>query len=383
MRLRLRRLSLRSLLGSLLLLPASIPAQAPATTPTVTPTITPTALATDLVDRLARQDFQGAAAHFDDAMKAAMPPEKLPEVWTAIQGQIGAYKRRVAVRTEKQGMYEIVFVTAEFERSTVDFKVAIDGTGKIGGFFIVPSQPAAEYAPPAYVHREAFGEREVTIDAGGSGEWSLPGTLTVPAGAGPFPAVVLVHGSGPNDRDETVEASKPFRDLAWGLASRGVAVLRYEKRTRQYAAKVAAMKSFTVQQETVDDAVAAAALLRHTQGIDPKRVFVLGHSLGAMLDSPHRPARSAARRPDRDGGSRQAAGGHHPGADRLHQLERRERRHRGAEAAARVLARRGRQGKGAEARRHRQRARRAGLLLARPAGVQSAGSREGSTASRC
>jgi hypothetical protein len=75
----------------------------------------------------------------------------------------------------------------------------------------------------------------------------------------------------------------PFRDLAWGLASRGVAVLRYEKRTREHGSKLGEVKDFTVQQETVDDALAAAELLRHTEGIDPRRVFVLGHSLGGMM----------------------------------------------------------------------------------------------------
>jgi uncharacterized protein len=95
--------------------------------------------------------------------------------------------------------------------------------------------------------------------------------------------VVLVHGSGPNDRDETVGAAKPFRDLAWGLASRGIAVLRYEKRTHQYGVKLATATDLTVQQETIDDALAAVDLLRHTAEVDPKRVYVLGHSLGAML----------------------------------------------------------------------------------------------------
>jgi len=273
---------MKHLLGSLLLvlLPAALLAQ-PAAPPAAR---SPAAVATELVDRLAKKDFQAAASNFADAMRAAAPPEKLAEIWTALQGQMGAYKRQVGVRAEKQGTYEVAFVTVEFERATVDFKVAVDDAGRIAGFFIVPPQQpgnqASEYSPPAYVHKETFKESEVTV---GSGEWALPGTLAVPVGAGPFPAVVLVHGSGPNDRDETVGAEKPFRDLAWGLASRGVAVLRYEKRTRQHGLKLGGVKDFTVQQETVDDAVAAADLLRHTAGIDPKRVFVLGHSLGAMM----------------------------------------------------------------------------------------------------
>jgi hypothetical protein len=96
---------------------------------------------------------------------------------------------------------------------------------------------------------------------------------------------VLVHGSGPNDRDETVGANKPFRDLAWGLASKGVAVLRYEKRTKEHADtyKTKGHGELTVKEETVDDAVSAAAQLRATEGIDPKRVYVLGHSLGGMV----------------------------------------------------------------------------------------------------
>jgi uncharacterized protein len=266
----------------LLLLPSLASAQPPVLTAPAAKD--PAATATELVDRLAEGDFQAAAGNFADAMRAAAPPEKLSGIWTALQAQMGPYKRRTGVRTEKQGPYEVAFVTAEFERNTVDFKVVVDDAGKIAGFFIVPPQQgggqAPEYTPPSYVHQDAFREREVTVS---SGEWALPGTLSVPMGPGPFPAVVLVHGSGPNDRDETVGAEKPFRDLAWGLASRGIAVLRYEKRTRAHGAQISVLKDFTVQQETVDDAVLAAELLRHTEGIDPKRVFVLGHSLGGMM----------------------------------------------------------------------------------------------------
>jgi dienelactone hydrolase len=140
---------------------------------------------------------------------------------------------------------------------------------------------AAEYKPPSYAVPSAFTERDVTVGAGT--EWALPGTLSMPVGKAPFPAVVLVHGSGPNDRDESYLASKPFRDLAWGLASQGVAVLRYDKRTKVHPAQTVKLKRFTVKDETIDDAVAAVALMRATPGVDAKRVFVLGHSLGGML----------------------------------------------------------------------------------------------------
>lgn len=155
------------------------------------------------------------------------------------------------------------------------------GMEQLESLALAPVKKAAEYQPPSYAVPASFIERDVTVGAGT--EWALPGTLTLPAGKGPFPAVVLVHGSGPNDRDETQGASKPFRDLAWGLASRGLAVLRYDKRTRVHPAKVVASANFTVKEETVDDALAAVALLRRTPSVDARRIFVLGHSLGAGL----------------------------------------------------------------------------------------------------
>ena len=123
-------------------------------------------------------------------------------------------------------------------------------------------------------------ERDIQI---GHAPWQLAGTLTLPAGKGPFPALVLVHGSGPQDRDERIGASTPFQDLAWGLAKKGVAVLRYDKRTHAHQKECAALATFTVQEETVSDAVSAVASLCSMPDVDPHQVFALGHSLGGYL----------------------------------------------------------------------------------------------------
>jgi dienelactone hydrolase len=94
--------------------------------------------------------------------------------------------------------------------------------------------------------------------------------------------LILVHGSGPSDRDEALGPNKPFRDIAWGVASRGVAVLRYNKRSYEHPMSAKAA-NFTLNAEAVDDAVSAAALLRGIPEINPQRIFVLGHSLGAVV----------------------------------------------------------------------------------------------------
>ncbi|MFQ3565694.1 MAG: alpha/beta fold hydrolase [Aggregatilineales bacterium] len=135
---------------------------------------------------------------------------------------------------------------------------------------------------PAYIVPETFTEQAITID---NGDWSLPATLALPIGEGPFPAVVIVHGSGPIDRDGTLAQMKPYRDIAQGLASRGIAVLRYDKRTYAHQERMLEEMpaDFTIDDEYTDDALAAVAALRGLESIDPERIFVAAHSQGGTL----------------------------------------------------------------------------------------------------
>jgi dienelactone hydrolase len=232
-----------------------------------------------LVTAASKEDFDAASKDFDDTMKKVMPPDKFGQTWKGLVEKVGPLKKQGRAIAEKVQKYDVIWLECEFEKATVFVRLVFDSDGKVAGLSFRDSGPAKEYKAPAYVKRDTFKESEVKV---GEGEWVLPATLSLPAGDGPFPALVLVHGSGPHDRDETIGGGRTFRDLAWGLASQGMAVLRYEKRTKQHGIKFAAQKDATVKEEVLDDALAAVALLRKTKGIDGRRVFLLGHSLGAM-----------------------------------------------------------------------------------------------------
>ena len=97
------------------------------------------------------------------------------------------------------------------------------------------------------------------------------------------PLVILVHGSGPNDRDETLGPNKPFRDLAQGMAQQGIVSIRYDKRTFTYQFDPKALSdSLTLYEETINDAIDAVKLAKQFTFIDTNNIYLIGHSQGAM-----------------------------------------------------------------------------------------------------
>lgn len=256
---------------------AETPAPAPAPAATA---FDPVAAAQSVLDAMDAGDFAGVHARFDETMAAAVGEDRLRQLWTALPTQLGAAEGRGEPRTLERDGTRVVVVPLRYAATTIDASLAFEADGRISGFLI---RPAAAPTPATPVPADApYTERELSIgDGDGDGDAALPATLTLPKSKGPFAAVVLVHGSGPHDRDETIGPNKPFLDLARGLAERGIAVLRYEKRTKAHPEQFA--DGGTIDLETTDDAVQAAALLRAQPDIDPRRVFVLGHSQGAML----------------------------------------------------------------------------------------------------
>lgn len=216
----------------------------------------------------------------DKTMQTGLPEAKLKELWQALQQQFGAFKSIGEIKSEQlPAGFEREIILANFEKAQKDLIVALDSSGLVAGFFVKDHFSGFTLAP--YVHKESFDDKDLKV---GTGEFQLDATLSIPKGNGPFTAVVLVHGSGPHDRDETVGGVKPFRDLSWGLASNGIAVLRYEKRNFRHAKEMLAeINNLTVKEETIDDALAAVKVLQSHPQIDAKHIYVLGHSLGGML----------------------------------------------------------------------------------------------------
>jgi hypothetical protein len=203
------------------------------------------------------EEFRDEELDAEDALEA---------YWWGLYGQYGPSNGVAAVTADG----DEVTVRLEFEAGTETASVVVDGDD-VADFSFSPA-----YTPPTYVDESAFSERGVTVD---TGDVTLDGVLAVPEGEEPYPAVVLVHGAGIHDRDGTAGHSKLLKDVTWGLASEGIATLRYESRLADHDVDD---EQFTLDSVVVDDAVVAVDELAAVDGVDGDALFVAGHSQGGM-----------------------------------------------------------------------------------------------------
>jgi alpha-beta hydrolase superfamily lysophospholipase len=227
------------------------------------------------VQLLVEEKYGEAVKRFDESMTAAMPKASLEGLWKQMLLLHGSVQGLEEPTIAVQGPYRLVYVPCRWERAGFRVRVVLDQQKRVAGLFIDSMAPEK----PDYLQSIPIVERDITV---GPGEWALPGTLGLPKDGPIHAGVVFVHGSGPNDRDETINLSKPFRDLAWGLGEQGIATLRYDKRTLVHGAKMV-REQVTVKEEVIDDALLALDLLRDQSELKGKPIYLLGHSLGASL----------------------------------------------------------------------------------------------------
>jgi hypothetical protein len=147
-------------------------------------------IAQKLVQALLDRQYSAARKFFTKKLADALPEKRIKRIWEDKTESAGGFKKILRYRHTKYQKFYIVFVTCEFEKKTFDIKVVFSPDGRVSGLWFRPAIPPWE--PPSYAKQGIFKEIEVTV---GRPPWKLPGTLTVPKGKGPFPAIVLVHGS--------------------------------------------------------------------------------------------------------------------------------------------------------------------------------------------
>jgi hypothetical protein len=246
--------------------------------------VEPTAAATTVLTLAQAGDFTAIREMFAETLRPLVAAETLRAAWSAEVERLGPLTTiGTPVAGKAIGGAHVVRVPLTFERGALTLVLSlIEGSG-LTGLQLAPidaDEPGAAWQPDASIDPDSFDEIEVTV---GAGPLAVPGTLSLPRHGAPHTAVILLVGSGPQDRDETIGRNKPFKDIAWGLAQLGVAVMRFDKVTFAHQETLANVVEFTLADEYLPAALAAVRLLRVHPAIDPARIFVLGHSLGGTV----------------------------------------------------------------------------------------------------
>lgn len=217
---------------------------------------------------LQEKDMVKSYTFFDDIVKSKVSESLLKDTGDKLESQLGQFKRIIETNSEA----DTYFYYSEFEKMKLDIKISLGENKKIVGFFFSP-------------HREFRKEPSLGEELGiKSNTIELKGTLLLSKENDLKKLVIFVHGSGPQDRDETTFENKPFRDIAEDLYKRGIASYRFDKRT------LSNPESFTdkstVYNEVSDDVVNIVKYFKQDARFSQYEIIVLGHSLGANL-MPH------------------------------------------------------------------------------------------------
>ena len=196
-----------------------------------------------MLDGMREGNVSGIMDRLGTELTGQLSEEQLLAAWDGQVAALGAFQKAEEATVQSQDGQTTVSILCQHEKGSQLFVCTFDTEGWLIGIWLrnvsTPIENNQWNLPD--------GVTELDVVLGEGTEMELQGKLTLPMGDGPFPAVILVHGSGSTDMDETVGSNKPFRDLAYGLAERGIAVLRYDKSSYTHP------EAFTGTEFTVDD----------------------------------------------------------------------------------------------------------------------------------
>jgi hypothetical protein len=224
---------------------------------------------TSFIQKFLSKNFEDAFTYFDESVKGQITLEFLKETENTLGQQIGDFKKTLEVNEEEEGPYKALYYYSEFEKMNLDIKLVFNDKNKIVGFFFLP-------------HKEISKNQKNPDYNILSENISLPGTLLIADRNNQKKLVILIHGSGPNDRDETILENKPFRDIAEGLLRHGISSYRFDKRTK-VAPSLCIRPDFNIDDEVTNDVVNIIHYFHKNDTFKLYKIYIIGHSLGAMM----------------------------------------------------------------------------------------------------
>lgn len=232
-----------------------------------------TAVSEAYARKMASESFQDVADHFSSAVKAKLDAQTMKTTWDKTVSDYGSFIGIYSTSESSDSKYVTDIVTLKYENNGLQLTLIYNSSDEIDGIWMkqytIPSDPASG---------DSFEETAIQV---GDSSHPLDGILTLPKGIQNPPVAIMVQGSGQTDMNETIGANKPFQDIARGLAEKGIASIRYNKRYYQYSQLYT--KTSTIKDEVLDDVSSAVALAKTNGSVNPQKIFVIGHSMGGML----------------------------------------------------------------------------------------------------
>lgn len=245
-----------------------------------------TKVSLDCVENLKKKDFVAASVMFDSEMKREISVATLENFWKQFLEKCGGELYELDnISRDEFNNFAWVFPSYRAKKDRWQFRLAFNEEDSIGAFFIdkyLPPPQNNKWKLPSYVSADSVGERTFTLNKGK--DYESEAFLTIPTRTPKPPCVIYVHDAGPWDKDGSRYSNKPFFDLAWGLASKGIASLRFDKRTFLHYKTISENKILiTPTFDTEEDVFEAIRLLKKRKDIDTNRIYLIGHGLGAVL----------------------------------------------------------------------------------------------------
>lgn len=238
-------------------------------------------LTLDIIRQYEDGNFDSIYAHFDSVTSRQISKEQFETTCESLPAQLGEFVSFNNISIDTLSGFMLSLTTMNFKNAKIAMSITFNSKLKIAGFYF---RPKNSYTPPEYVNTLLFTEYKLKL---GKAPFIISATLSVPNKTVNPPCLVIVGGSGPTDMDMSTGNNKPYKDIAWGLAAKGIAVLRFDKRTYLYGAQLMSDKfsgkQLTIKEEYLDDAKEVITYLKNCNMVNPKQIYILGHSQGGML----------------------------------------------------------------------------------------------------